>query len=403
MESRFPKSDLQKVMLITRLSPYRPNNGTVTLLHRIAGLFQEPWLTWVSLDNEKTGCTLSQIEILSCPPPGKPYRLVAGRWGSFWCERFWGELTARKLAYYCRLFSIDRIWTLAEERAGFVGRRLAQITGLPLHVTIHDHPMRSCQLNPDVPLWHVIRTKRHCRALLRAANSVDTVSFSLADYVRQKTLAQVRIYPPQVYRAKSPPLQRKSDGVFRIGFCGECHTGSNEIKVFLSWLKKIGGKFEFHAFGSRSLPAGVESEMKQFGNTVYHAFEPDWDRYISALGTVDCFYIGAWFSPNMDLTVRYSFPSKTGPVLAAGIPIIAHGPGTWELHKWLNLIPFGFAIESIDENRPPKSLYDFIRFPDNRQYFARAAAIAFQRWFQLPDDRDNRIGILPWQPKAGIL
>jgi len=408
---------MEKVALITASSPDSVMNGTVVEIRKIAGFSEEQWLTWIQVGGvtREEQRPLKQVRLEHLVPWNRPFRFFASKLGDACLRSVWTRIAGRRVAELCQSRGVARIWAFAEQTVPMVAMHAARMAGLALHVTVHDHPFRVYQLYPDRPAWYWQNVEKDCIAMLRAADSVDVVSRAFVGYVRQYTDCPVSLYVPRMpavaegeRRGESsrkpalPPCQASAGGdakfakenKFRIGFNGCMHTDMEELVVFLKWLERIGGDYEFHVFGPGAVLPSAIPMMEQMGKVVRYGYQPDYER-IDTLAEMEAFYLGAWFSTNKDLTVRYSFPSKVAVVLAAGVPLICHGPDYWEVVMWLKEIKFGVWIDNIDARTIPPDLERFVKDRDFRLQYAKGVKEVFEKYFRMPDNPLERK--LPWE------
>lgn len=165
------------------------------------------------------------------------------------------------------------------------------------------------------------------RRTLQASLSVSAISWDMAEEYRQAYGARtVTVLPGHDRRLAHTPVQKmRSDDEMIIGVAGNLH----DRMVWDSFIAALqssdwstsGRKVRIRLLG-RSAPFDTSGRVV----VEFLGWQPTQEDAIRLLAETDVLYCPFWFDESYDAEARLSFPSKLTTYLAAGRPILFHGP-----------------------------------------------------------------------------
>jgi hypothetical protein len=93
------------------------------------------------------------------------------------------------------------------------------------------------------------------------------------------------------------------------------------------------------------------------------------EKTIELMSQVDVTYLPYWFDRSHSLSVRLCFPSKLTTYLAAGRPVLFHGPKDSSPAHFFSRFPVGLCCHSLEE---PEIIESLRRFIIDRKFYALA-------------------------------
>ena len=168
---------------------------------------------------------------------------------------------------------------------------------------------------------------------------------------------------------RRPPAKKlTSEKQFIIGFAGSFYA-RREWQALLSALSKVNWQIEGREVtirvltNSRFNPRGAKRHIEYLG---WRSLE----ETVELMSQVDVTYLPYWFDESHNLSVRLCFPNKLTTYLAAGRPVLFHGPEDSSPARFFHRFPVGLCCHSLEEPEIIKSLKRFIT---DREFYALAA------------------------------
>lgn len=272
-----------------------------------------------------------------------------------------------------RAFQPEIVWVVPELAAAVVGRHIARLAGLPLHLTLHDAP-EFCR-HSGVPLMYAGRYVRHVRRAVAAAQSIDCVSDELREHMetRYRMRRECRIgvvRPPAGAISQQPmPSRRDSTPLRKIALCGSFRMSALQWRMFLRFLGNLPYVFEIIAFTPKEgIPPARTPVNVKLNVQPYLPLESDMLTAIRNMG-VDAFYLGVWTDSRRRLFARTSLSSKMSTYAAAGAPILVDAPENSVAWHLVSAYGAGIRIAADAEHRAE----DMIRLMSEASLWERSA------------------------------
>ena len=265
---------------------------------------------------------------------------------------------AEDIARLARDEQVDLIWMILNSpNAISLAERLAEPSATPLVVTVWDDADYLASSHYFDP-WTTRAMLRSFTTVLQRARRVAVASDGMAELYASKY--NVRGIPlihgihPSLWHTPATAPAGKTRQL--VGFAGSLHC-KKEWNAFVSavgdWNRtetsEIRIRFigHFPRFGARTAPF-----VEQLGPLSL-------PETLKALAATDVAYVPYWFARRRAWAAKTAFPSKLSAYVAAGVPVLYHGPAESSPAIFLRRYPVGLSchsLESADIQRTLRSL-----------------------------------------------
>jgi hypothetical protein len=314
--------------------------------------------------------------------------------------RAWGYFLlapwrARQIADFGRRHGVDLVWAEFQGESVLLAAGVAARLKVPLVGTIWDDPEGWLADGRFDFLSRRLFLLRF-RQALKKARTVSTISEAMqAGYRKLYGLESIILrYGHDLRDAPGNPADRHPEAMV-VGFCGNVY-GEDAWQGFLTACARINTEgrlppIKILIFGNKAFPyphPGVEVTCRGWLPL---------KEMLRGLAATDFCYLPYWFTPEKRRHAELSFPTKLTTYLAAGRPVLYHGPQyawaaqvmrDWRLGPSVNtLCPDG--ISGIIKRLMTEDSY--------REHFSLAAREAFVKEFNagVMQANFNRLASLP--------
>lgn len=231
-----------------------------------------------------------------------------------------------KAVEFSRKQGIDRIYCALQGPLMFrLATAIAEKLGVPLLSHVYDPPDWWLTVN-NAPRIVQKRVQQAYENTLRASEAVSAASWEMAEvYSRDYQTRAIPVIPSLDKNLALPPVQTMNSGrEFVIGMAGQLYA-STEWSALLAALDKadwhVAGKdIKLRLLASRAV---LQTESKARIEYLGWHSQPETIRLLSE---VDANYCPYRFGKAFETEARLCFPSKLTTYLAAGRPVLFHGP-----------------------------------------------------------------------------
>lgn len=243
---------------------------------------------------------------------------------------------------YAQRQRIDLVWAVLNSPALYhVAAGLGRL-GVPLVTTVWDPPegvLPAYQLGP----WGWRRALEDFARALRCCKRCAVVSSAMAAAYAETYGTATLVLPHAIRpddRAPADVEPRRPDRLL-IGFCGTPYA-QREWRALLAGLDEAGWTIGGRAVAIRVLGTGIASETRGPARIEYLGWRPA-DEIIRLLAEADVLYLPYWFDPAWRASVRLCLPTKFVTYLAAGRPVLYHGPADAAVMQLIRRYPVGLG------------------------------------------------------------
>jgi hypothetical protein len=300
---------------------------------------------------------------------------------------------------------VEAIWCiLTGPSMILMASEIARRLKVPLLSLVWD-PIRSYAHQQAADPISTFFLERQFEHVLKSSRMVAAVSEGMqADYKTLGVESVVIRYPIDQVISEAPPKVKSAHEPFVISYAGSLYA-REEITCLIEALTDI--KWQL---GSR--PVKLQFMGKWFAlsptrGPVNIEFTGHYsvDELTSLLGKSDLAYLPYWFDQKYEQAVRHSFPNKFSTYLAAGCPILFHGPSNSSPQHFLNRHKVGLGCNSLNKEAILSTLNRFVSdsgFEDDYRE-ARRAAIATEFSEAVVRERFAAfLGVLPEQLRGSL-
>lgn len=269
-----------------------------------------------------------------------------------------------------RQHNVQLIWAALDDPMIIrIARHIAEALKVPLVSMVWDPPEYQAMYLGYDPLWKR-RLLDEFGKVMRASVRCSVASEPMKDEYQTRygveCVAMAHGIHPELWR---PPATRLADdGRFVIGFAGGLYA-QKEWEALLSALAKCGWRIEGREVTVRLLASSATFCLKEKLRIEYLGWR-SLEETIELMSEVDVAYVPYWFDEAFRVSARLCFPGKITTYLAAGRPILFHGPEDSSPVRFLRRFPAGICCHSLDESEIIRSLSRFVNDPS---FYASAA------------------------------
>jgi hypothetical protein len=337
----------------------------LVLVDRLEGPLEKQWLG-------------SPIRYIRDPCQQAQPRL-RGRWKQLAASPLRGQLLKHRLRSclsqaqgFAKQHHAELVWAILNRPSTILlARRLASALPVPLVVTVWDPPEYLAE-NYRLDALERRRLLREFERTLRAAARCAVASEGMRDEYRQRYgvdgIVHIHAVRPELRRL--PANGPRSAGRLIIGVAGNLYA-KREWDALLAALSAHHWRIAGRQVVVRVLSSGIRAAADGGACIEYLGWRPP-EETIDLLAEVDLAYLPYWFDWRHRLSVRLCFPNKLSTYLAAGIPVLFHGPEDSSVARFFQRYPAGICCHSLDKGQIVASLERLAS--DGHLYSAAAAA-----------------------------
>jgi glycosyltransferase involved in cell wall biosynthesis len=292
----------------------------------------------------------------------------------FHCVARW---RIRQAISFGRRHGAELVWAELYGDAVVLAQGVAEGMRVPFVGTIWDDPERWLFEGYDVLSRRFLR--RRFEEALRAARYLSTAGEVMQRTYRQRYGVNSVILRHGFAAMIAPSGGRTGDDGIIVGFVGSAY-GRETWMAFLSAVGYLNGlgklpRIRLRVFGGGGFPYrsdGVEIEVR--------GWQPA-DVMLQEIAETDFCYLPYWFDPRKRPGVELSFPNKFETYLAAGRPILFHGPEYAGIRETIMKYGVGICIHSLSQDEIVSALERLIADSSLRDSLSHACAAAFDSEF----------------------
>ncbi len=295
---------------------------------------------------------------------------------------------ATRVAEFCRKLGTDRLWCVLQGQTMIrLARPVSSDLSIPLYTQLWDPPHWWLRVNRIDKLSSASILSEFQRAV-RSSHGCAAASWAMAEkYANDYGVRAVALVPGLDARLALPPAKEMHPGKeFIIALAGQLYA-TEEWNALVSALNTVNWKIcgrdvKIRLLGRHaSLDANAPMRIEFLG----WQSQPE---TIRALSEADVLYCPYWFDPTFEVEARQSFPSKLTTYLAAGRPVLFHGPDYASPARFLKENDAGLCCHSLEA---PALIDALSRFAlDSELYcnLTQNGRIAFERYLTLRSMRE---------------
>jgi hypothetical protein len=145
---------------------------------------------------------------------------------------------------------------------------------------------------------------------------------------------------------------------FIIGFAGNMYA-TTEYSALLSALDEVNWKIDGKHISIWFIGKDKPNNSRDDQSIQYFGWR-SLSETLELLSQTDITYVPYWFDDSYSITTRLCFPNKISTYLAAGKPILYHGPGSGSPAKLMDRYPIGLCCNSLESEKIISCIRRFI-------------------------------------------
>lgn len=321
-----------------------------------------------------------------------------GSFSSVFIETYHSLLTinalANKAIAFGKKYGADAVWCILEGQTLIrLARRVAKGLGVPLLAQVWDPPYWWLRENGVDRLTTSLVLKEFT-TVLRESAGCATASWAMAEqYSSDFGVKTMPVIPSLDSNLAVPPAAEIHDSKeFIIGLAGQIYS-VQEWEALIAALDSVNWQI-----------AGREVRIRLLGrNPVLKATAKvkieflGWatqEETIRLMSEADVLYCPYWFDPLFEREARLSFPSKLTTYLAAGRPVLFHGPSYASPAKFLTDNHAGICCNSLGKTHIIDCIMNLIQDRHLYESVAHNGSSAFHKHLTLETMKNNFVRFL---------
>jgi len=256
---------------------------------------------------------------------------------------------------------VEAIWCiLIGPSMILMAREVARRLKVPLFSMVWD-PIRSFANQQSADPISTFFLEKQFERVLKLSKMVAAVSEGMqADYKKTLGVESVVIYYPIDQTILEPtPKVKSAHEPFVISYAGSFYA-KEEIGCLIEALTDI--KWQLASRPVKLQLMGKWFELSPSKGTVNIEIlgHLPVDELMPLLAKSDLAYLPYWFDQKFEQAVRHCFPHKFTTYLAAGCPILFHGPSNSSPQHFLNRYKVGLGCNSLNREAVSSALNRFV-------------------------------------------
>lgn len=277
-----------------------------------------------------------------------------------------------------RRHGVQLVWVELQREALVIARQVADGLGVPLVATVWDDPAGWLADGGYDRLSRRLLEGKF-REALRAAERISTAGEAMQEAYRREHGVQSVVLRHGFERPAVGAGRRTERRQVIVGFAGSVY-GRGAWEAFFAAAQRLSASgrcppVHLRAFGGTSPPPAPA------GITVEHLGWQPADAMLEGIAATDFCYLPYWFEPGKRRHVELSFPNKFETYLAAGRPVLFHGPEYAGIARAVREWGVGLCVHSLEHDGIAETLERMIADTRLRAAFSAAALTAFREEF----------------------
>jgi glycosyltransferase involved in cell wall biosynthesis len=321
----------------------------------------------------------------------RPRRL--GKLVSLIAENTYSQLQNRKIVSkaveFGRKFNADAVWCILEGQTMIrLAVPVSKALGIPLLTEVWDPPFWWLRANGVDPITRSLVLREFDNAL-RKSSVCATASWAMAEqYKNDYGTRSVPVIPSLDASLALPPADCVHPGTdLIIGMAGQIYA-TEEWNALIKALDSVnweicGRSVRIRLMGRyANLLADGKMNIEFLGWTTQK-------ETIRLMSESDLLYCPYWFNSQFETVARLSFPSKLTTYLAAGRPVLFHGPEYASPARFLSKYDAGLLCHSLESKVLVNSLTELVANADRYNKLSHNGMHAFEELLTLSSMRKS--------------
>jgi glycosyltransferase involved in cell wall biosynthesis len=356
-----------KILLVTDIPPCK-NLTAGLVLDQLCRFLPKDSIACFAVVNPALKCDISSdlswipVEYIE-KPREDAVRILPGRLGSMTAilaEKYNSTVKIKQIiekgTRFGRTFGADLLWCVLQGQTMIrLANPLAKGLNVPLLTQVWDPPdwwMRSNMLDSH----SVKEIMSEFESVLRNSSRCAAASWAMAEqYNSEFGIRAIPVIPSLSSDLVNTPQNEMNDNdELLIGMAGQIYA-SEEWNSLITALDSVNWEINDRKVKIRLMGRNAALNANGKMNVEFLGWNPQ-EETIRLMSECDVLYCPYWFDPVFEKEARLSFPSKLTTYLAAGRPVLFHGPEYASPSRFLRENEAGMCCHSLEKENVIQSL-----------------------------------------------
>jgi len=391
---------MKKYLLLTDIPPCK-NLTAGLVLDQLCRFLPEDSIACFSVVNPLLKASLSPdldwipIEY-AIKPKENAGRILPNRWGGFtslFFETYNSLLSINSIAdkaiSFGKKYGAEAVWCVLEGQTLIrLARRVANGLNVPLLTQVWDPPYWWLRENRVDRLTRKLVLNEFSKTL-QESTCCAAASWAMAEqYSKDYGIKTVPVIPSLGASIAKSPAPGMHDGKeLIIGIAGQLYS-DQEWDALVAALDSVDWRIVDRDVKIRLLGRNAYLNANGKMRIEFLGWCSQVDT-IQLMSEADILYCPYWFDPEFEVEARLSFPSKLTTYLAAGRPVLFHGPSYASPGIFLQNNNAGIFCNTLDKDDIIACITRLINSDDLYSMLARNGSATFSKYLTLESMKEN--------------
>jgi hypothetical protein len=393
-----------RILLLTDIPPCRNFTAGIVLDQLCSFLPEGSLACFAVVDrtlDPQIPASLSWMPVEYHEKPRENWRILPRRLGSLTSligETYTSLVHVREIAHraikFGRHFGPDRLWCVLQGQTMIrLALPVSRGLGVPLFTELWDPPTWWLRAK-EVDRMAAGRVLREFERAVRASASCATASWAMAEQYKCHFGTQTIPFLPSLdlHLAMAPAKEPHPGTEFIIGMAGQLYA-TDEWDALTTALDSVNWKIRGRDARIRLMGRWANFQARGKLRIEFLGWRSQ-EETIRLLSEADVLYCPYWFDPAFETEARLSFPSKLTTYMAAGRPVLFHGPSYASPARFLEDHNAGVCCYSLEPTDICMRLDQLASDTDLYAEVTRNGRTAFEKYFTLSELRRSFLEFL---------
>lgn len=292
--------------------------------------------------------------------------------------RFIAPWRIQQIVKFGKHHGVDLVWAELQYDAVILAQKVAEGLGVPFVGTVWDDPEGwFSDMGYDRLSQRIV--KHRFVSALHTARNLSTAGEAMQRAYKKEYGVQSVILRHGFERPVLSLNKSKLNNDIVVGFVGSIY-GRDAWDAFFSAIARMNNSRKFSPIRVRVF-GGSNFRFKHDGVSIETRGWQPAEVMLREIAETDFCYLPYWFEPKKRRHVELSFPNKFETYLAAGRPVLFHGPEYAGIAETIKEYGVGLCVHSLDPEEITLALENMIKDSLLGKSLSKAAILAFHKEF----------------------
>ncbi len=289
-------------------------------------------------------------------------------------------ILARRAVRFGKENGAELVWAVLDSPTIiYMARRVASALKVPLVGLVWDPPERYAIDFPLDPLSMRMlfgEFAKVLRSAVRCGVASEGMKNEYSNLYGVDSVVMIRGVPAKLRHEPASEVNRS--GKLVIGYAGGIYA-RREWEALLSALSSVDWRLRGREVSVRVLGSMARESRARGKVRIEYLGWRSAEETVEFMSQVDVAYLPYWFDKRHERQSRLCFPNKLSTYLAAGRPVLYHGPPYASPAEFLRRYPAGICCHSLDKEAILAALETFITEPQLYRHMVEAGQEALDQ------------------------